>query len=423
MNAADANFVTIDALEAELGGIEAELKGKADKGHNHDGKYAPSNHTHTGYAASGHTHYEYATSDALTSHNHDGKYADYGHTHEYAPKTHIHENYVTEEYINNRKFLTAVPEGYVQEGDLNNILASKRYATQEYVDVQIKNAGGFGGGSGGEDGYDHSQLATKLEVNAKADADHNHDGKYATPDYVDNAINNIEFKDVNLSNYYNKEEVDTALSNKADSTYVSEYYALKSEIPNIDDVKIPQEISYFDNDAGYITNTEINEAVVPINEAIDNINEELEDNYAKKADIPTIPNNISAFENDKGYITNEAIVPVNEAISNINQDLEDNYAKKTDIPTNVSALENDKGYITKEAIPANVSEFTNDADYSTWDEVSEYLSNYTTKDEISQSGYITSGKDDEGKYFITRIEVVYALPDYEEPGVLYIVRA
>ena len=54
---------------------------------------------------------------------------------------------------------------------------------------------------------------------------------------------------------------------------------------------------------------------------------------ADKTEIPTIPTKVSAFENDKGYLTETQVLS--------------EYALKSELPTKVSQLSNDKGYLTE----------------------------------------------------------------------------
>ena len=414
-------YISTDILEAELDSIETVLKGKANVSHRHS-EYASTNHNHSEYATrtelnnkanTNHSHTGYAT----TNHNHTG-YAASDHTHiDYAASNHTHSdyltqsalsNYATKSYVDNSGFLTSVPSVYVTEGELDNILATKTYATITYVNTAIQNAGGFSGGGGGE-GLDPNIYATKIELDAKADKTHTHNeylteipATYATKSYVDDAVRNIEIEDIDLSNYPTIDVMNEALTNKADSIHThSEFsnfaatdhthedYALKSEIPEM--VTVPTNVSAFTNDAGYITD----EAITPINEAIDSINESINDldqnlnDYALKTDIPTVPTKLSELENDKDY------------------------ALKTDIPTKVVDLEDHEDYATN----ASVSEAINTINRNIED-------NYATKGEIpttteqltNDSGYITSNS-------IIRIEIVTELPETEEPGVLYIVKA
>lgn len=99
-------------------------------------------------------------------------------------------------------------------------------------------------------------------------------------DFVDDGEGNVELKainpeggesaDVDLSNYYTKEETDTRIEEAIEGI----------EIPDVPEVDLSD--------------------------------------YAKKSDIPTVPTNVSAFTNDAGYLTEH-------------QSLEE-YAKKSDIP-------------------------------------------------------------------------------------------
>ena len=452
VTAADDNFVTNEVLEAELANkadeghnhnslyaTKAELNNKANANHSHT-NYAATNHSHSGYASSNHTHSEYATTSQLMNHSHSG-YALTSHNHDGAYLTQSAlSNYATKSYVDNSGFLTSVPAAYVTEGELDNILATKTYASIQYVNNAIQNAGGFSGGSGGT--LDPTVYATIQYVdrmtNAKADKTHTHseylttatlDG-YASKAYVDDAVGSVRIdpsvlaeyakienvptkvtdlddgiyyatkEDVNdavknvqvdLSGYVTTEAMNNALANKADSDHEHEDYALKTDIPEL--VVIPENVSYFNNDA----------------------------DYATKSEVPT---KVSELDNDKDYAT-KGEIPTNVT------DLEghENYALKTDIPTNITDLEGHENYALNESVNA-ISRNLED-NYATRSEIEETLGDYVTANDVptstsqltNDSGYIASNKDDNGRYCITRIEVVDQLPGYEEPGVLYIVKA
>ena len=365
INAADSNFITNEALEAELDNIDAALNGKANMGHTHkeyatktelNGK-APAKHYHSEYAYSNHGHNEYAYDD---------------HIHENYATLSTLSNYATKNYVNNSGFLTAIPKEYVTEGELENILATKTYASIAYVDMAIKNNGGTGGGTLDPDNPDLSDYVTKpyldIMLDTKSNITHNHDGdyisnnelsNYATKAFVNEAVDNIKMDDIELTDYYTKEEtnnaIDNALSNKADNGHTH---------PEFDNFAIVDHThDYADSNHThdeYVTGTAMNEAI---------------GNYAKKEDIPTVPTKLSEFTNDlPGYITESEVDTKVLALDNkiANKD----YATKSELPTvpnNISAFENDKGYM------------------------------------ISTT--------------ITRIEIVNELPIPEEPGVLYIVKA
>ena len=128
--------------------------------------------------------------------------------------------------------------------------------------------------------------------------------------------------------------------------------------------KVPNYVSSFENDMGYITRD-------------------------------SIPTNVSAFTNDAGYLTSfqesqiltishdtiyltgGSFVKLPTGFSGSWNDLTDkptlfsgdynDLTNKPTVPTDVSAFNNDAGYITKDSIPTNVSAFTNDAGYITAD--------------------------------------------------------
>lgn len=407
INAADSNFITTETLETELDGkadiihnhsvtsisglatvaktgsyndlsnkpnmnnyaTKTELANKANTTHTHN-EYANATHTHNEYAASSHTHTGYATSAELLNK------ADKSHTHSDYLTQDALTNYATKSYVDNQGFITSIPSAYITESELQTKLADKAYATISYVDASIKNAGGFSG-SGSSDGLDLSIYATNEylheQLDAKADVIHSHSeyltqvpSTYATIAYVDEAIEGIGDGGIDssvLADYYTKDEMDVALVGKANidhahddkyatTTHTHDNYALKEDIPNINEVTIPENISYFTNDAGYVTtdgmNTALsNKADTEHEHAQYSLIDHTHEDYALKEEIPTVPTNISAFTNDSGYAIEENI---NEAINDINNNLTNNYAKKEEIPTNVSNLTNDSGYVTSNEV-------------------------------------------------------------------------
>ena len=107
--------------------------------------------------------------------------------------------------------------------------------------------------------------------------------------------------------------------------------AIKSALSSID-VELPQNVSYFTNDANYQSWEQVNESInIKANEI--------------EGKIPIVPTNVSSFINDAGYLTEH-------------QNL-DAYALKTEIPI----------------IPSDVSTFNNDANYQTDVDVSNTIDN------------------------------------------------
>jgi hypothetical protein len=424
VTAADDNFITQEGLDEALANktdiehthITDDIEGLADvaKTGSYDdlldrpnlSSYATKTEL-AGKANANHTHSGYATRSELSNKSNVG----HGHS-EYATKAEIPTIPTkVSEFTNDKAYITSddIPSYYVTEDDLDNYnFATENYvngnfASQGYVDRAILQAQipSVDGSNINLSGYarveDIPIYTSDLENDSRFITSSALIG-YATITYVNNTIDDrlegANF-DIDLSEYPTINDMNSALADKANiehehaqystTDHTHEEYALKEEIPDI--VTVPTKLSEFTNDAGYITEE-------TVNEAIDDVNNNLTNNYALKSEIPTVPTKVSAFTNDAGYATEAAM---NEAVSNINNDLSENYAKKTDIPTNISHFTNDAKYITEANMPTNISHFTNDA------------------------GYITSS----GTEKIIGIEIVDELPPVEEQiqGILYIVKA
>ena len=101
--------------------------------------------------------------------------------------------------------------------------------------------------------------------------------------------------------------------------------------------QIPENISYFQNDAGYIT----------------------------MDSVPVVPTNVSAFVNDDGYLT--SYTETDPQFNAWDKDYNDliNIPAIPTVPTHVSAFTNDARYITMDSLPVDVSYFNNDVPYIT----------------------------------------------------------
>ena len=396
INAADDNFVTEEDLDTKLAG-------KANVAHNHTGyatttqlnAKANTNHTHTGYATTTHTHSDYATKTELANkadinHTHSeypigGDYAtkdelagkaDINHTHsEYAAINHNHNEYLTEvpttyatktyvrDYVNDSGFITSIPSSYITETELENELAAKGYASEDYVIRKIGEAQ-LGGGESGDPSELLKDYATIAQLNTKSDKGHTHDERYltqssldnyATKQYVDNAIEgigggggnaNIDDNSISLNTVYSSSKVNdlvTQLSN-TDTQLNTNISSMSLRLTSAE-----VEILALKAAPPCITEEEVDEKIAAAQLGGD---VDLSD-YATKDYVDTAIDNAQL-----GGDGNSA-------------DLSE-YAKKTD----------------------NVSTFTNDARY------------------ISSTG----------TEIITRIEIVTELPETEEEGVLYIVK-
>ena len=301
-----ANKADINHTHSEypIGGDYAtkdELAGKADINHTHS-EYASNNHSHSEYAIDGHIH---------------SNYANINHTHSY---------YVTKSELptvptkvsqltNDANYISNIPSYYITDTDLaeynyvTETELSGRYATKDYVIEYVRDNSGGGGettdpGTGSTSIDDESiskytvyssskvhDLVTQLSA---IDTQFNDDlvDMDTRLVYVETEIAAIKDNSQDPSegddpDYVTPQELDEALANKADAIHTHEgyaanihtheEYALKSEIPNM--VETPSDISYFNNDVGYIT----------------------------EEDIPT---NVSEFTNDSGYMTSNTITRI-----------------------------------------------------------------------------------------------------------------
>ena len=225
------------------------------------------------------------------------------------------------------------------------------------------------------------------------------------------------FADIDWSygSYYLKSEVDPTGGNNYSITGVQQLlsvpYALYAgnttggfsgdynDLINTPDIPtVPTNVSAFNNDAQYITQSALGSTL---------------QGYATVGSIPTVPTNISAFTNDVGYITTADVQQAAEIPTNVSAFVNDaqyitqsalgstlqNYATISSIPTvpaNVSAFYNDAGYITtadvQEAanIPTNVSAFANDAGYVTGSQLPTVPTNVSSF--ANDAGYITAAQ-------------------------------
>ncbi len=111
---------------------------------------------------------------------------------------------------------------------------------------------------------------------------------------------------------------------------------------------VPEKLSDFENDAGYVTESSIPEKLSEF------------ENDTGYITASSLPKKLSEIENDTGYITETAIP---EKLSEFENDT--GYITASSLPKKLSEIENDTGYITETAIPEKLSEFENDTGYIT----------------------------------------------------------
>ena len=162
---------------------------------------------------------------------------------------------------------------------------------------------------------------------------------------------------------------------------VSEFNNDAGYITNADLPTVPENVSEFNNDAGYITNADLPEIPEQVQADWNETDENAASFIQNKPTIPTVPENVSEFNNDAGYITSADLPTVPENVSEFNNDA--GYITNADlpeIPEQVQADwnetdENAPSFIqnkpTIPTVPENVSEFNNDAGYITNDDLPE----------------------------------------------------
>lgn len=196
--------------------------------------------------------------------------------------------------------------------------------------------------SAGEPTGVKSDYYTKSEVDSIISEITVDTSNFYTKAEIDDKLENIT---IDTSDFYTKNEVDSALGAKADLAELDKYqlsanafsgdYNDLTNKPNIP--VVPQVVSAFQNDAGYITLAE-----VPTTDL---------SNYALKTDIPDVSN----------FITSDALTPYakinyvdGQLTTKANVSELANYALKSEIPvvpTKTSELQNDSGYITLAQVP------------------------------------------------------------------------
>ena len=199
---------------------------------------------------------------------------------------------------------------------------------------------------------------------------------------------------------------------------------------------IPNNVSTFTNDAGYLTSYTETDPTVPAWAKETNKPTYSYSEITNTPTIPTVPTNVSVFTNDAGYLTNEDIpVQVNadwSATSGAAQILNKptlfsgNYSDLIGKPTNLSQFNNDLGLATVATsgsyndlnyrpnlatvaitgnyndlsnrptiptVPTNVSSFTNDAGYLTSADVQQAAGIPTVVSAFqNDAGYITAAQ-------------------------------
>ena len=198
--------------------------------------------------------------------------------------------------------------------------------------------------------------------------------------YAEKAGNVVE---VDLSGYALKEEIPapTDLTDYVKNSDLAEYAKTSAVNDTLSAYLLqkdaPTKLSQFENDANYITLSEVPETDLSGYYTKTEVNDTLSA-YLLQKDAPT---KVSQFENDANYITlNE--VPETDLSgyytkSEVNDTLSA-YLLQKDAPTKVSQFENDAKYITLSEVPE-----TDLSGYYTKTEIDDAFANYTTTAELN----------------------------------------
>ena len=322
-----------------------------------------------GYSEVGHTHEEYLTSQGISH------LATKIELNEKADEEHTHEQYLTEQSLNG-------------------------YATETYVKSEIANAQ-LGGGDGNtnidltiyaklsdlegysEVGHTHeeyltehqniSHLATKEELNTKADEEHTHEEYLTEHQNISHLALKSELFSKDYNDLTNKPTI-PSIEGLATETFV------RNEIANAQLGGDSGEVDL----SGYATKDEL----------------------SAKADVDDIPTNVSQLTNDSGYITSIPSEYVTETelgekgYLTSHQDIshlatkEELFSKDYNDLTNKPSIPSIEGLATEDyvngaiediVIPTKVSDLTNDSNF-----ISSIPSEYITETELDGKGYLTS---------------------------------
>lgn len=147
------------------------------------------------------------------------------------------------------------------------------YATTEYVDNQISSVTSvfITGEELSSYTYDKATIDSKIASGGTFDPTQYYN-KTATDELLSEKLDASAYTPVDLSNYYNKSEVDGIVT--------SAITDVEAEIPSLSGYATEQWVL----DKHYITGVDLSD-------------------YATKAELPTVPTSNTAFTNDAGYVT------------------------------------------------------------------------------------------------------------------------
>lgn len=161
--------------------------------------------------------------------------------------------------------------------------------------------------------------------------------------YVNNSWEHIGSTAIDLSNYYNKSQVDTLLADKVDK--VSGKQLSTEDFTTV----LLNKLNGIASGAEVNVQSDWNEADTTSDAYIQNKPTLFSGNYNDLSNKPSIPSKTSDLQNDSGFIDSSAL------------------------PTKTSDLTNDSGFITSSALPTKVSDLTNDENFTSvsWNQITQ----------------------------------------------------
>lgn len=312
--------------------------------------------------------------------------------------------YYTKVEIDNKGFLTSIPAAYVTESELD----AKGYLTKHqdishlasisYVDTKVANL--INGAPQTLDTL--KEIADAIKTNesvvqvldAAIGTKANKTDVY-TKTEIDNLIDNVE---VDLSNYYDKNETNTLLTEYAKTDDVYDKATVDKKLADAVTGGTIDLNNYYTKQETY-SKTEINAKIPDVS------------NFITAEDLPTVPTKTSDLTNDSGYITLEEVPitdlngyvtdaelseytydkeTIDQKISNADVDLTDYYTKsevynKTEVNDLLSNIDIPEGTSTEEIVISD-TEPTGDVDM--WIDTSETTDSVITIEDAPADGKV-----------------------------------
>ena len=254
---------------------------------------------------------------------------------------------------------------------------------------------------------DLSDYYTKEEINATIDNKIPSLEEYAKKQYVDEKIENIEIPDIDFSGY----ATETWVENKG---YLTEHqdvsnFATKDDIPSLDGYvteefvinKIAEaELEGGEVDlSGYATKSDVEAVILQIPSV---------DGYVKTEDLPTIDHlatkeDVVNVENKipslNGYATEEFVVNKIAEAELADKDVDlSGYATKSDLQEVTEKIPSLDGYATEEFVTSKgyLTEHQDVSNLATKDEVAEAVEGLVTEAWVEEKGYLTEHQSLDG---------------------------